>query len=282
MNITSLAAFLVLASTPIAPSSQFDYNDDFTRAVAAHYPPLIRLLITKGGRQNTQDIHGDTPLMQAIRSGDGEITQLLLKYRPNAYSLNRSNHCAATEAVLADDPESLKSVLMQDDRLQVAQSLGLATQLGKRRALNLFAQIYGAAAAEEIGQGFLRAPLTYFQLGSQVALAFSPAEARPDVCGTPASTLLLQGKICKLDGERIGVEWETISNLNNTDMPCSPQRHFRIERKTDQAWDAKYLGMCGTSPGYFPNLPTSFDYRTFIIPELSGTSLARSTSRGNE
>jgi hypothetical protein len=268
MKIPGIAAFVALALFPPTSFSQFDYNDDLTRAVAAHYPPLIRLLITKGARQNTQDANGDTPLMLAIRSGDGEITRLLLRYQPNPYLLNRSNHSAATEAVLADDPDSLKSVLMQDDQLQVAQSLGLATKLDKRRVLNMFAQIYGAAATNEIGQGFLRTPMNYFQTGSQVALVFSPAGARPDVCAKPATTLLLQGKICKLDGERATVEWETVSNLNNPDTQCSAQRHFRLERKADLAWDAKYLGTCGISPGYFPDVPVSFDYRTFLIPEL--------------
>jgi hypothetical protein len=132
----------------------------------------------------------------------------------------------------------------------------------------MFARIYGAAAVDEIGQGFLHTPLVYFQLGSQVALAFSPVSARPDVCATPASTLLLQGKICKLDGERVTVEWQTVSNLNNADKQCSPQRHFRLERKAQNVWNAKYLGMCGIPPGYFPDLPASFDYRMFVIPEL--------------
>ncbi|SAL06137.1 Ankyrin repeats (3 copies) [Caballeronia calidae] len=268
MKIIDIATLVVLVALPVTSYAQFDYNDDLTRAVTAHYPPLIRLLITKGARQNTQDALGDTPLMKAIRSGDREITKLLLRYQPNAYLLNRSNHSAATEAVLADDPESLKAVLMQDDRLQVAQSLGLATKLNKRRALNMFAQMYGAAATDEIGQGFLHTPLTYFQPGSQLALAFSPTSAHPEVCATPSSTLLLQGKICKLEGARVTVEWETVTNLNNTDTQCSAQRHFRLERKADRAWDSKYLGVCGISPGYFSDIPASFDYRTFLIPEL--------------
>jgi ankyrin repeat protein len=127
MKLVRIAAFTVLTAIPVTSFSQLDYGHDLTRAVAAHYPPLIRLLITKGAMQNTQDAYGDTPLMQAIRSGDREITKLLLQYQPNPYLLNRSNHSAATEAVLTDDPESLKSVLMQDDRLQVAQTLGLAS-----------------------------------------------------------------------------------------------------------------------------------------------------------
>ncbi|WP_206951659.1 ankyrin repeat domain-containing protein [Trinickia acidisoli] len=268
MTLAKTAAFIALACIPITAFSQFDYNDDLTHAVAAHYPPLIRLLITKGAKQNTQDARGDTPLMQAIRSHDREITELLLRYQPNPYLLSTTNHSAATEAVLADDPDSLKAVLMQDDQLQVAQAVGLATKLDKRRALNMFVQIYGASATYEIGHGFLDTPIKYFRLGSQVAVAFSPTGPRPDVCATPATTLLLQGKICKVDGEHVAIEWETLSNLDNTDRQCSPQRHFRVERKTDQAWDAKYLGMCGTVPGYFPSLPTSFDYRSFVIPEL--------------
>lgn len=132
----------------------------------------------------------------------------------------------------------------------------------------MFAQLYGAAAAYEIGHGFLRAPLDYFRPGSQVALAFFPNDERPDVCARRMSPLLLQGKICQVDGERVTVEWEMLSNLDNADGQCSPQRHFRLERKADQAWDAKFLGTCGTSPSYFPTLPATFDYRMFIIPEL--------------
>ncbi|QCP53498.1 ankyrin repeat domain-containing protein [Trinickia violacea] len=268
MKIAYLAALVTFTSFSATAFAQYDYNDDLTRAVPAHYPPLIRLLITKGARQNTQDAHGDTPLMQAIRSGDTEVTKLLLGYQPNSYLLNTSNHSAATEAVLADDPESLRSVLMRDDTLQVAQSLGLATKLNKRRALNMFVQMYGAAATDEIGQGFLSNPLKYFRPGSQVALAFSPSDARPEVCGTQTSKLLLQGKICKIDGDRLSIEWQTVSNLDNTNTQCSSQKHFRLERKTDQAWDARYLGMCGAPPDYFPSVPASFDFRTFLIPEF--------------
>ncbi|MGG1946708.1 ankyrin repeat domain-containing protein [Trinickia sp. NRRL B-1857] len=268
MRIAAAVIAMALAGTPLMAASQYDYNDDLIRAVSAHYPPLVRLLITKGAKQNTQDAHGDTPLMLAIRSNDRELTKLLLQYRPNPYLLSAANHCAATEAVLADDPASLKPVVAEADRLQVAQALGLATKLDKRRALNLFAQLYGAAAADEIGHGFLRHPLDYFASGTQVALAFSPSNERADVCATPRSTLLLQGKICNRDGERISVEWETLSNLDNVDKQCSPQRHFRLERKSDTAWDEKFLGGCGSAPSYFPTLPASFDYRTFVIPEL--------------
>ena len=262
------AALIALSCIPITALAQFDYNDDLTRAVDAHYPPLVRLLITKGAQQNTQDPDGDTPLMLAIRSHDREIAKLLLQYQPNPYLLSVTNHSAATEAVLADDPASLKAVLMRDDPLQVAQALGLATKLDRSRTLNTFAQLYGAAAADEIGHGFLHAPLDYFRIGSQVALAFSPNDERHDVCATRMSKLLLQGKICKVDGERVTIEWESLSNLDNADRQCSQQRHFRLERKADPAWDAKFLGTCGTSPSYFPSLPASFDYRIFVLPEL--------------
>lgn len=268
MRRVTAAAIVALSCIPMPALAQFDYNDDLTRAVDAHYPPLVRLLITKGAQQNTQDANGDTPLMLAIRSRDRELAKLLLQYQPNPYLLSVTNHSAATEAVLADDPASLKAVLMRDDPLQVAQALGLATKLDRGRALNMFAQLYGAAAAYEIGHGFLHAPLDYFRLGSQVALAFPPNDDRHDVCAQRMSPLLLQGKICKVDGERVTVEWETLSNLDNTDRACSQQRHFRLERKADQVWDAKFLGTCGTSPSYFPTLPATFDYRMFVIPEL--------------
>jgi len=260
--------FLILAIVPIASYAQYDYNDDFTKAIAAHYPPLVRLLITKGAKQNTQDARGDTPLMLSIRSSDREMADLLMHYQPNLSLLNAANHSAATEAVLADDPDSLQSVLVREDQLQVAQSVGLATKLKKRRVLNKFSEILGAPVSDEIGHFFLDKPLQYFALGSQVAFEFSPAENRPELCGKPTSRFLLQGKICKVDGERITVEWQSLSNLNNDDMQCSNQRHFRVERRPDNAWNASYLGACGVPPTYFSSVPSLFDYRQFVIPEL--------------
>lgn len=256
-----------LMAIPLPCFAEHDYNDDFTKAVAAHYPPLIRLIITKGATQNTQDLRADTPLMQAIRSGDREITELLLRYQPKLSLLNADNHSAATEAVAADDADSLTSVLIRDDQLQLAQSFALAVKLGKRRVLTQFAAMLGPAS-DEIARSFLKNPLPYFQPGSQVALAFSPSENRPDVCGKPISRLLLQGRICKVEGDQVAVEWQAISNLYNDDAQCSPQKHLRFEQKADAAWNAKYLGTCGVPPRYFTNVPASFDYRHFIIPEL--------------
>lgn len=249
-------------------STQYDYEDDFTKAVAAHYPPLVRLLITKGGKQNTQDARGDTPLMLAIRSRDQEITDLLLQYQPDLSLLDVQNHSAATEAVLADDADSLKSVLLRGDDLQVAESIALATKLDKPRVLNRFVELRGAADTEEIGRVFLANPLEYFHVGSQVALLFAPAQARSDVCGRPASRLLLQGKICKVDGKRLQVEWQRISNLENENADCSPLKHLHWTRKADGEWNARFLGACGVSPQYFTNVPESFDYRQFLVPEL--------------
>ena len=230
---------------------------------------MIRLLITKGGKQNTQDVHGDTPMMLALRSHDREIAELLTHYQPDLSLLNIYNHGAVTEAVLADDADSLTSVLVREDRLQLAQSIGLAIKLKKRRVLNKFAEILGAVAADEIGHSFLDKPLQSFVPGSQVAFAFLPSEEKSDVCGKPNSPILLQGKICKIDGEQISVEWQSLSNLSNDDMQCSEQKHFRMERRPDSAWNAKYLGACGAPPTYFSNIPSSFDYRQFVVPELN-------------
>lgn len=261
-------AAIALLFVSMSGFAQYDYNDDFTKAVATHYPPLVRLLITKGGKQNVQNGVGDTPLMQAIRSHDREIADLLMHYQPDLLLLNTGNHSAATEAVLADDADSLPSVLVRDDPLQVAQSLGLATKLNKRRVLNRFAELLGAPAVDEVGHGFLRSPLAYVEPGSRVAYAFSPTEDRPGVCAKPATKLLLQGKICKVDGSTVSVEWQLLSNLDNEDMHCSPQKRLHFARKQDASWSAKFLGSCGVAPEYFPSLPASFDYRHFIVPEL--------------
>ncbi|KAG0187776.1 hypothetical protein DFQ28_005861 [Apophysomyces sp. BC1034] len=259
------AALTLVTTLSIA---QYDYNDDFTKVVHAHYPPLIRLLITKGATQNVQDIEGDTPLMLAIRSHDREVTDLLLRYQPDVSLLNRNNHSAAVEAVLADDADSLQSVLVRNDRLQMGQTMALAKKLNKRRVLNRFVELLGAPMTEETATAFLRKPETYFQPGSQVAYPFSPSENRPDVCATPASRLLLQGTICKIDGRRVDVQWQRLSNLDNGDPRCSPQKHLHFTRKTDEGWNATYLGSCGVPATYFPNMPAAFDYRQFTIPEL--------------
>jgi hypothetical protein len=265
-HIRLAATGLLLASIPAF--AQYDYNDDFTRAVAAHYPPLVRLLITKGGKQNVQDDSGDTPMMQAIRSHDREIAELLTHYQPDLLLLNSRNHSAATEAVLADDADSLPEVLAREDSLQVAQAVGLAIKLTKRRVLNRFVELFGAPTTNDIGQGFLSNPRSFFGLGNRVAYAFSSTKERPDVCAKPATTLLLQGKICKIDGDMLSVEWQSVSNLDNEDSHCSPQKRLRFVRKTNPVWSEKFLGSCGVPPSYFSNLPASFNYRQFIVPEL--------------
>jgi hypothetical protein len=268
MRFVILVAIIAGMLLPHQVQAQYDYNDDFTKAVAVHYPPLVRLLITKGGTQNTQDVHGDSPIMLAIRSKDREVVELLLNYQPNLSLLNANNHSAATEAVLADDADSLKSVLVREDRLQVAESIGLATKLRRSRVLNRFVEIFGAPAIYETGHQFLKDSLPYFHVGSRVALAFFPAETLPDICGKPVSQLMLQGKICGVDGERVKVEWDRLSNLENDDNNCSSFKRLHWERKSDSVWNARFLGGCGTSPQYFTNVPSLFDYHQFLIPEL--------------
>lgn len=262
------AALLAAAIAPATALAQYDYNDDFTRAIDAHYPPLVRLLITKGGKQNTQDANGKTPLMLAIQTRDREVTSLLMNYQPDLSLLDVNNHSAATAAVLSDDADSLADVLIKSDRLQVAQALTLATKEKKRRILNKFVEILGAAGPQEIAQTFSKKPLTYFELGNRVSYTFAPSENRPAICATTSSRILLQGKICRISGDRIAVQWESISNLLNRDSQCSPQKHLHWERKDDVEWNTKFLGDCDNAPSYFSNLPTTFPYQQFIIPEL--------------
>lgn len=255
--------------------SRPDYDDDFTKAVTTHYPPLIRLLITKGGRQNTQDARGDTPMMLAIRSHDREIVDLLANYQPDYTLQNLYHHTAAIEAVLADDPDSLKISLSRDDSLQVAQATALARKFGKRRAYNKLVEILGAYAANDLSGSALESPLRFFSIGNTVSFAYSPTTILPDVCGIPSSIILFQGKVCRIDGETISVKWDSISNINNNDMKCSRQHHFRIERKTDDSWNTIFLGSCGVAPTKFNSFPNSFNYRQFVIPELALKSRPR-------
>ncbi|KMY86506.1 hypothetical protein BUMB_03718c [Candidatus Paraburkholderia calva] len=263
-------AALICASIP-AFADDYDYGNDFTQAVAAHYPPLVRLLITKGASQNVQDAQGDMPLMQAIRSHDREIAELLLHYQPNLSLINRDGHSAAIEAVLADDADTLSSVLVRDDSLLVAQAVALAKKERKRRVWNRFIELFGMPKAEGLAAEFAAKPLSFVKPGSYVAFPFSPSEDRPNVCAKPASRLLLQGRICKVSGDTVSVEWTLLSNLDNEDPGCSPLRRLHFERKPEEAgqeWNGIFLGSCGVAPSYFANVPATFPYRQFILPEL--------------
>jgi hypothetical protein len=262
-----ISAF-VLALVPAICSAQYDYNQDLAKAVEAHYPPLVSLLITKGAKVDTQDENGRTPLMTAIRTRDSEITKLLLKYDPNISLLDIDNHSAAIEAVLNDDADVLPSVLLKSNRLQVAQSIALAVKRKKNRAYNKFVEMMGAPLSEEIGRRFLAKPLQYFEAGSQVSFYFQAIANLPDVCGARASRFLLQGEICEATAARVSVRWRQITNLKNEDRLCSDQTHIRWERRNDAEWNAKFLGDCGSAPTYFQNVPSVFSYTDFIVPEL--------------
>ena len=261
-------SLVLLTLWPALASAQYDYNDDFTKAVAAHYPPLVRLLITKGAKQNTQNAIGDTPLMQAIRSRDREMTQLLMRYQPDYSLQNKAHHSAALEAVLADDPDSLSVSLARDDMLQVAQAAAVARKLNKRRAYNKLAEILGAAGADQLSSSALTDIRPYIAVGNTVSIAYSPPANVPNLCGKPSTVFLFQGKVCSVEGTELSVEWQSVSNLDNDDVSCSPQRHFRLDRSPNAQRNLTYLGACGVAPGAFSSLPATYDYRKFIIPEL--------------
>ncbi|WP_250499870.1 ankyrin repeat domain-containing protein [Caballeronia sp. GAWG1-5s-s] len=254
-----------------APVFAYDYGNDFSKAVAAHYPPLVRLLITKGSSQNVQDDQGDTPLMHAIRSHDGEMSDLLMRYQPNLSLLNRDGHSAAIEAVIADDADILPSVLVRDDALQMGQAVALAKQARKRRVWNRFIELLGVQHVEEMADNFTARPGSFVQLGSRVAYAFSPLEDRRDVCARPASRLLLQGKVCEVTRGTVRVEWNLLSNLDNEDVGCSPLKRLHFDRKPEPQsteWNGTFLGSCGVAPAYFSNVPATFPASRFIVPEL--------------
>jgi hypothetical protein len=264
------ALALACAALLSANVQAYDYGNDFTKAVAAHYPPLVRLLITKGASQNVQDDQGDTPLMQAIRSHDSEIAELLTHYQPNLLLLNRDGHSAAIEAVLADDADMLPSVLVREDLLQVAQGVALAKKEHKRRVWNRFLELLGVSRTEELANHFAAKREDFVQPGSRVAFAFSPSEDRPDVCAKPATRLLLQGKVCEVSGDTVRVEWSLLSNLDNEDRDCSPLKRLHFERKPEQEskWNGTFLGSCGVAPAYFSSVPDTFPAHQFIVPEL--------------
>lgn len=266
MKIASL--YLILSLYPTLAFAQYDYNDDFTKSVNAHYPPLVRLLITKGANQNTQDINGDTPLILAIRTHDREITDLLSHYQPDYSLQNNKHHSAAIEAVIADDSDSLAMTLVRDDMLQVAQVSALARKLKKRRSYNKLSEILGAAGAEEISTFSLENILPYFNIGNAVSITYSPPDEIPMICGKKTTTFLFQGKICNIAGENITIEWHSVSNLNNYDTKCSSQHHFRIRKSENIEKNITYLGSCSKAPLLFPQLPTTFNYKQLLIPEL--------------
>ncbi|ODP34012.1 ankyrin repeat domain-containing protein [Pandoraea sp. ISTKB] len=264
-----LLGWFVLAITPCTSFAQYDYNDDFTKAIATHYPPLVRLLITKGGKQNTQDANGDTPMMLAIRSRDREIADLLTRYGPDYSLQNTAHHTAAIEAVLANDADSLSTSLIRGDMFQVAQAAALAKKMHKRRAYDKLSEMLGAPVVDEISSLALTSNMrSYLNVGNTVSLSYSPPGNVPDLCGKPQTVFLFQGKVCRVDGNSVSVEWQSVSNLNNADMSCSPQHHFRLERSADAQRNSTYLGNCGSAPAVFSALPSTFDYKQFLIPEL--------------
>jgi hypothetical protein len=263
----SLIRCLLLVWPAIA-LAQYDYNDDFTKAIDAHYPPLVRLLITKGAKQNTQDARGDTPLMLAIRSRDSELSHLLMQYEPNLSLQNVRHHSAAIEAVLADDADMLSSTLQRSDMLQVAQAAGLSRKLKKRHSFGKLSEILGAPGMQEISDFALTDIGRYIEIGDQVSLPYSPPDGLPALCATKDTVFLFQGRICKRDGDQVQVEWRSVSNLQNDDRRCSPQHHFAIERSSDDSRNRTYLGSCGVAPTAFGALPASYDYRRFLVPEL--------------
>lgn len=253
---------------PALALAQYDYNDDFTKAIDAHYPPLVRLLITKGAKQNTQDARGDTPLMLAIRSRDSELSHLLMQYQPNLLLQNVHHHSAAIEAVLADDADMLSSTLDRSDMLQVAQAAALSRKLDKGRSYDKLAEILGAPGMQEISEFALSDIGRYVEVGNEVSLPYSPGTSLPPLCGTKDTVFLFQGRICKKEGDQVQVEWRSVSNLQNNDRRCSPQHHFALERSSDDLRNKTYLGSCGVAPTAFGALPASYDYRRFLPPEL--------------
>ena len=253
---------------PAIALAQYDYNDDFTKAIDAHYPPLVRLLITKGAKQNTQDARGDTPLMLAIRSRDSELSHLLMQYQPALSLQNVRHHSAAIEAVLADDADMVSSTLQRSDMLQVAQAAALSRKLGKRRSYEKMSELLGAPAMQEISDFAVTDIGRYVEVGDEVSLPYSPPSGLPALCGTKGTVFLFQGRICKRDGDQIQVEWRSVSNLQNEDRRCSAQHHFGLERSSDDLRNKTYLGSCGVAPTAFGALPASYDYHRFLVPEL--------------
>lgn len=172
-----------------------------------------------------QDAAGDTPLMQAIRSHDCEITDLLMHYQPDLLLLNTNNHSAATEAALANDADRLPAVLVRDDPLQVAQSLRLSTKLNKRRVLNRFVELLGAPAVDEMGRGFLNSPLSYIEPGSRVAMHSRRRKtARTSVRSTRRSCC------CR----KISAKWTAIESASNGNCcRTSTTKICTVRRKSD-------------------------------------------------
>src|SRR5258705_3065823 len=86
------------------------------------------------------------------------------------------------------------------------------------------------------------------------------AEQQPEVCATTKSIIQYTGQICKVDGGKVSVLWNSLANTTNNQPSCGPGKLVRWPRKeNDPEYNAKYLGSCGRNPHYFTAMPSVFD-----------------------
>jgi hypothetical protein len=89
---------------------------------------------------------------------------------------------------------------------------------------------------------------------------------KPEVCAAGTSTIVFEGKICKVRGSIVSVSWYAITNMNITLAPCGGDKSIRWDEKGhDLAWIGRYLGSCGRGPSYFEQMPSEFAVKSLMF-----------------
>jgi hypothetical protein len=155
-------------------------------------------------------------------------------------SLNRPT------ALILDDPPG-------DGRVWRFRSLGLSKIISG----TLIAAI-GFFATLEILDAY--SPL----LGKTVRYSLS-VEGKPQVCANRKSTILFEGKICRVNGATVSVRWDSLENPSNVEPACGAVEIIKWSRREDEhEGNAMFVGACGRPPAYFENMPRAFDYRELM------------------
>jgi hypothetical protein len=95
-------------------------------------------------------------------------------------------------------------------------------------------------------------------LGREVRFSIV-VSAKPQVCAKNPSRLVFEGKICKVNGSNVRVQWSSLANIENAEPACGTKKTITWFRKdADPGWNETFVGSCGKRPSYFENMPNSF------------------------
>jgi hypothetical protein len=95
-------------------------------------------------------------------------------------------------------------------------------------------------------------------LGRSVVFEIT-TEHQPEVCADTKSIIQFAGKVCRVSGKTLSVDWNTIANITNTQPSCGTEKVVKWRRKEDdRAYNDRFFGACGVRPQYFQTMPSEF------------------------